>query len=66
MIGKMFPTKGYKVYKQRREDKAGFIDKSPWDKDKILKLTFTTNFDYNLKEIKISNHSLKKENRKQT
>ena len=27
----MFPTKGYKVYKQHREDKAGFIDKSPWD-----------------------------------
>ena len=62
-LERMFPTKGYK---QHWEDKAGFMDKPPWDKDKILKLTFSTDFDNNLKELKFSNHSLKKENGKHT
>jgi len=62
----MFPTKGYKVYKQHWEDKAGSMDKSPWDKDKILNLTISTDFDDNLKELQFSNHSLKKENGKNT
>ena len=62
----MFPIKGYKVYKQHWEDKAGSMDKSPWDKDKILKLTISTDFDDNLKELQFSNHSLKKENGKHT
>ena len=35
----MFANKGYKVYKQHWEDQASFMDKPPWDKDKILKLT---------------------------
>ena len=62
----MFPIKGYKVYKKHWEDKAGSMDKSPWDKDKILKLTISTDFDDNLKELQFSNHSLKKENGKHT
>ena len=62
----MFPTKGYKVYKQHWEDQASFMDKPPWDKDKILKLTVATDFDDNLKELQFSNHSLKKENSKLT
>ena len=62
----MSPTKGYKVYKQYWEDQAGFMDKQPWDKDKILKLTVATDFDDNLKELQFSNHSLKKENSKLT
>ena len=62
----MFPTKGYKVYKQHWKDQADFMDKPPWDKDKILKLTVSTDFDDNLKELGFSNHSLKEENGKQT
>ena len=42
------------------------MDKPPWDKDKILKLTVATDFDDNLKELQFSNHSLKKENSKLT
>ena len=58
----MFPNKGYKAYKQHWEDQAGFMDKPPWDQNKILKLTISTDFDFNLKELQFSNHSLKKEN----
>ena len=65
-LKKMFPTKGYKVYKQHWEDQASFMDKPPWDKDKILKLTVATDFNDNLKELQFSNHSLKKENSKLT
>ena len=60
----MFPTKGYKACKQNCEAQAGFMDKPPWAQDKILKLTISTDFDENLKELKFSNHSLKKENGK--
>ena len=62
----MYPIKGFKAYKHHWEDQAGFMDKSPWDKDKILKLTFSNNFDVNIKELRCSNHSLKKENGKYT
>ncbi len=60
----MFPRKGFKAYKQHQEDQAGFIDKQPWNKDKILKLTISANFIDNLKELQFSNHSLKEENGK--
>ena len=62
----MFPTKGYKAYKQHWENQAGFMDKPPWDQDKILKLIISTDFDSNLKELQFSNHSLKKENGENT
>ena len=62
----MFPTKGYKAYKQHWEAQAGFMDKPPWAQDKILKLTISTDFDSNLKDLQFSNHSLKKENGKIT
>ena len=42
------------------------MDKPLWNKDKILKLTISTDFDDNLKELQFSNHSLKKENGKHT
>ena len=54
----MYPIKGFKAYKHHWEDQAGFMDKSPWDKDKILKLTFSNDFDVNIKELRCSNHSL--------
>jgi len=66
MKSKMFPNKGFKAYKQHWEDQASFMDKPPWNKGKILKLTISTNFDENLKELQFSNHSLKKENGKHT
>ena len=62
----MFSTKGYKFYKQYWEDQAGFMDKPPWDKNKILKLTISSDFDDNVKKLEFSNHSLKKENRQHT
>ena len=62
----MFPTKGYQAYKQHWEDQADFMDKPPWYKDKILKLTVKTDFEDNLKELEFSDHSLKKENGKHT
>ena len=62
----MIPNKGYKAYKQYWEDQAGFMDKPPWDQDKILKLTISTDFDSNIKELQFSNHSFKKENGKHT
>ena len=62
----MFQIKGYKAYKQHWEDQAGFMDKPPWNKDKILKLTISTDFVENLKERKFSNHSLKREKGKYT
>ena len=62
----MLTGKGYKAYKRHWEDQAGFMDKSPWDQDKILKLTISADFDSNLKELQFSNHSLKKENGKHT
>ena len=62
----MFLRKGYKAYKQYWEDQASFMDKSPWNKDKILKLTISTDFIENLKELQFSNHSLRKENGQHT
>ena len=55
----MLPGKGYKAYKQHWEDQAA-LDQSPWDQDKVLKLTISTDYDSNLKELQFSNHSLKK------
>ncbi len=62
----MFPTKGFNAYKQHWEDQASFMDKPPWNKEKILKLTISADFDENLKELQFSNHSLKKEHGKYT
>ena len=62
----MSKSKGMYAYKEYWEDQASFMDKPPWDNDKILKLTVGTDFDDNLKELQFSNHSLKKENSKLT
>ena len=62
----MFPSKGFNAYRQHWEDQASFMDKAPWDRDKILKLTISNDFDDNLQELQFSNHSLKKENGKNT
>ena len=62
----MSPPKGFKAYKQHWEDQANFMDKPPWDKDKILKLIISSDFIDNLKELQFSDHSLKKEKGKNT
>ena len=62
----MLNNKGFKAYKKYWEDQASFMDKSPWHKDKILKLTLSTDYGDNLKELQFSTHSLKEENGKPT
>ena len=62
----MFPSKGLNAYKQHWEDQAGFMDKPPWNKEKILKLTISNDFADSLKELQFSNHSLKKKAGKYT
>tara|TARA_B100000965_G_C19386556_1_gene667030 strand:- start:179 stop:451 length:273 start_codon:yes stop_codon:yes gene_type:complete len=61
----MLPAKGYKAYKQHWEYQAAF-DQSPWDQNKVLKLTISTDYDSNLKKLQFSDHSLKKKNGKHT
>tara|TARA_B100000700_G_C14620097_1_gene657749 strand:- start:129 stop:446 length:318 start_codon:yes stop_codon:yes gene_type:complete len=62
----MFQTKVYKAYKQYWEDHSGCMGKRIWKKNKILKLTISTDFDNHIKELQFSDHSLKKENGKHT
>ena len=57
----MLNNKGFKAYKKYWEDQASFMDKSPWHKDKILKLTLSTDYGDNLKELKFSTHALKED-----
>ncbi len=59
-------NKGFKAYKKYWEDQASFMDQAPWHKDKVLKLTLSTDYGDNLKELQFSSHSLKKENGKHT
>ena len=59
-------NKGFKAYKKYWEDQASFMDKAPWHKDKILKLTLSTDYVEKSKELQFSTHSLKKENGKHT
>ena len=59
-------NKGFKAYKKYWEDQASFMDQAPWHKDKVLKLTLSTDYGDNLKELQFSTHSLKKENGKHT
>ena len=59
-------SKGFQAYKKYWEDQVSFMDKSPWHQDKILKLTLSTDYGDNLKELQFATHSLKKENGKNT
>ena len=38
------------------------MDQAPWNLQKILKLTFSNDFENNIEELKFSTHSLSKEN----
>ena len=55
-------SKGVHAYKAYWEDQASFMDQAPWNLHKIFKLTFSNDFETNIKEFKFSNHSISKEN----
>jgi len=58
----MSKYKGIYSYKEYWEDQASFMDQAPWNLQKILKLTFSNDFENNIKEFNFSNHSISKEN----
>ena len=55
-------SKGAQAYKEYWEDQASFMDQAPWNLQKILKLTFSNDFENKIEELKFSTHSLSKEN----
>ena len=57
----MSKVKGLETYKKYCEDQASFMDQLPWNQQKILKLTFSHDFQKNIEELKFSNHSLARE-----
>ena len=58
----MSQEKGIETYKRYWEDQASFMDQAPWNLQKILKLTFSNDFENNIEEFKFSNHSISQEN----
>ena len=58
----MSKEKGIETYKKYWEDQASFMDQAPWNLQKILKLTFSNDFENKIEELKFSPHSLSKEN----
>ena len=57
----MSKVRGLESYKKYWEYQASFMDQSPWHPQKILKLTFSNDFEKNIEELKFSNHSLVRE-----
>ena len=58
----MSKGKGIDTYKKYCEDQASFMDQAPWNLQKILKLTFSNDYENNIEELNFSNHSISKEN----
>ena len=58
----MSKVKGLENYKKYWEDQASFMDQAAWNLQKILKLTFSNDFENKIEELKFSTHSLSKEN----
>ena len=58
----MSKGKGIDTYKKYWEDQTSFMDQAPWNLQKILKLTFSNDFENKIEELKFSTHSLSKEN----
>ena len=54
----MYSKKGFQAYKIYWEDQASFMDKSPWNLKKILKLTISNDFNKNIEELAFSKHSI--------
>ena len=57
----MSKVKGLEIYKKYWEDQASFMDQSPWNQQKILKLTLSNDLEKHIEELKFSNHSLVRE-----
>ena len=57
----MSKVKGLETYKKYWEDQASFMDQSPWNNQKILRLTFLNDFEKNIQELQFSNHSISRE-----
>ena len=57
----MSKVKGLENYKKYWKEQASFMDQAPWNLRKILKITFSNDFETNIKEFKFSNHSISKE-----
>ena len=57
----MSKSKGLGTYKKYWEDQASFMDKAPWNLQKILKLTVSNDFNKNVEELNFSYHSLSRE-----
>tara|TARA_B100000700_G_C14812824_1_gene745997 strand:+ start:87 stop:434 length:348 start_codon:yes stop_codon:yes gene_type:complete len=55
-----YKLNGFVAYKRYWEDQGEFMDKSPWSKLKVLKIIVWSEFETDLKELELSNHSLKK------
>jgi len=47
----MSKSKGLETYKRYWEDQASFMDQSPWNPQKILKLTVSNDFEKNIQEL---------------
>ena len=62
----MSKVKGLQIYKNHWEDQVSFMDQSPWNRQKILKLTLSNDFKKDIEELQFSNHSLTKEGGKLT
>ena len=60
----MSKIKGLENYKKYWEDQASFMDQSPWNQQKILKLILSDDFEKNIEELKFSDHSISKEDGK--
>ena len=57
----MSKGRGLETYKRYWEDQASFMDQSPWNQQKILKLTLSNDYEKHIEELKFSNHSLARE-----
>ncbi len=57
----MSKVKGLEGYKKYWEDQVSLMDQSPWNQQKILKLTLSNDFEKKIEEFKFSNHSLVRE-----
>ena len=58
----MSKAKGIDTYKKYWEEQASLMDQAPWNLQKIVKSTFSNDFENNIEEFKFSNHSISKEN----
>ncbi len=58
----MIKSKGFRTYKQYWEDQAGFMDKPPWNNEKVLKIIISNKHEKDIEKLELSNHSITKEN----